>query len=68
MALEHGILVSEEIFGIMAKRGIYFDPTLAVIHNYDKNRKSYIGIPNYTEEGIEMMPTQALPKALENFF
>jgi len=65
--IEHGSLATDEIFGLMAERGVYFDPNIGlVIQNYIANKPRYLGIGNYTEEGFAQME-KAIPLNLEMF-
>jgi imidazolonepropionase-like amidohydrolase len=54
--VEHGAYVSDEGLKEMAARGVYFDPNIGlVLQNYIENKKSFLGIGNYTEDGFAFM-------------
>jgi imidazolonepropionase-like amidohydrolase len=40
-SIEHGTFIQDSTLDLMAKRGVYFDPNLLVLHNYLDNRASY---------------------------
>ena len=51
--IEHGAFVSDEGLKLMAERGVYFDPNIGlVLQNYIENKKRFLGIGNYNEEGF----------------
>ena len=54
-SIEHGFLLDEDVYGLMAQHGVYFDPNFVVLHNYIDNRPKFLGIGNYTTEGFAMM-------------
>jgi imidazolonepropionase-like amidohydrolase len=65
--IEHGSLASDDVFRLMAERGVYFDPNIGlVIQNYIAHKPQYLGIGNYTEEGFAQME-KAVPLNLEMF-
>jgi imidazolonepropionase-like amidohydrolase len=65
--IEHGSLASDEIFKLMADKGVYFDPNIGlVIQNYLVHKPQYLGIGNYTEEGFAQME-KVIPLNLEMF-
>jgi imidazolonepropionase-like amidohydrolase len=37
---------------LIADHGLYFDPDFLTLHNYLDNKPKFLGIGNYTEEGI----------------
>jgi imidazolonepropionase-like amidohydrolase len=54
--VEHGAYVSDEGLKLMAERGVYFDPNIGlVLQNYIENKKRFLGIGNYTEDGFAFM-------------
>jgi imidazolonepropionase-like amidohydrolase len=54
--VEHGAFVSDEGLKLMAERGVYFDPNIGlVLQNYIENKKRFLGIGNYNEEGFAFM-------------
>jgi imidazolonepropionase-like amidohydrolase len=59
--IEHGAFVSDEGLQYMADHGVYFDPNIGlVLQNYVENKKRYLGLGNYTEEGFAFME-KAIP-------
>jgi imidazolonepropionase-like amidohydrolase len=55
-AIEHGAYVTDAVFDLMAKRGVYYDPNIGlVLQNYLENKPKYFGIGNYNEEGFAFM-------------
>ena len=54
--VEHGALATPEAFKLLAERGVWFDPNIGLVtQNYLENRKRFLGIGNYTEEGFAAM-------------
>ena len=54
--IEHGSLLSDDVFKLMAAKGVLFDPNIGlVIQNYIAHKSQYLGIGNYTEEGFAQM-------------
>jgi len=54
--VEHGGLATPEALKELADRGVYFDPNIGLVtQNYLENKKRYLGIGNYTEEGFASM-------------
>ena len=52
----YGAYVSDEALRLMAERGVYFDPNIGlVLQNYIENKKRFLGIGNYTEDGFAFM-------------
>jgi imidazolonepropionase-like amidohydrolase len=65
--VEHGTLISDEVLGVLAARGTYFDPTIGLVtENYLANRSRYEGIGNYNAEGFAFMEKN-LPVGLAMF-
>ncbi len=65
--IEHGALLDAETLSLIADKGVYFDPhTYLVFQNYFDNKKRYLGIGNYTEEGFRHME-KAVPSVLQVF-
>ena len=55
-AVEHGSLITPEVLKVLAANGTYFDPNIGLVaHNYLAHRANYLGIGNYTEEGMAAM-------------
>jgi imidazolonepropionase-like amidohydrolase len=54
--VEHGALATPEAFKLLAERGVWFDPNIGLVtQNYLENKKRFLGIGNYTEEGFAAM-------------
>jgi imidazolonepropionase-like amidohydrolase len=54
--VEHGAFVSDEVMKEMTARGVYFDPNIGlVLQNYIENKKRFLGIGNYNDEGFAFM-------------
>jgi len=54
--IEHGALATPEAFKLLAERGTWFDPNIGLVtQNYLENKKRFLGIGNYTEEGFAAM-------------
>jgi imidazolonepropionase-like amidohydrolase len=65
--IEHGALLDAETLSLIADKGVYFDPnTYLVFQNYFDNKKRYLGVGNYTEEGFRQME-KAVPSVLQVF-
>lgn len=60
-AIEHGVLIGDEVLDEMARHGTYFDPNFLVLHNYLDNRQRFHNIGNYTDDGFAAM-VEALPR------
>ena len=55
-SVEHGAYVTDDIFDLMARRGVYYDPNIGlVLQNYLENKPKYFGIGNYNEAGFAFM-------------
>jgi imidazolonepropionase-like amidohydrolase len=55
-AVTHGSQGTDEVFALMAERGIYFEPNIGLVsQNYLAHKSQYFGIGNYTEEGFDFM-------------
>ncbi len=66
-SVEHGTLVTPEVLQELAKNGTYFDPNIGLVaQNYLAHRANYLGIGNYTEEGMAAMQ-RSIPIALKVF-
>jgi imidazolonepropionase-like amidohydrolase len=63
-AIEHGTFLDDATLQLMAERGVYFDPNFLVLHNYLDNRRKFLGIGNYTEDGFAHME-KALPQVAD---
>ncbi|HEV8118680.1 MAG TPA: amidohydrolase family protein [Thermoanaerobaculia bacterium] len=65
--VEHGVFATDEALKLLAQKGTYFDPQCCLVfRNYLENRRKFLGIGNYTEEGFAAME-KALPLALSAF-
>jgi imidazolonepropionase-like amidohydrolase len=54
--VEHGALATAEAFKLLAEKGVWFDPNIGLVtQNYLENRKRFLGIGSYTEEGFAAM-------------
>jgi imidazolonepropionase-like amidohydrolase len=54
--VEHGGLANAEALKALADKGVWFDPNIGLVtQNYLENRKRFLGIGNYTEEGFAAM-------------
>lgn len=54
--IEHGAYVTDDVFGLMAQHGTYYDPNIGlVLQNYLENKEKYLGIGNYNEQGFAFM-------------
>jgi len=66
-SVEHGTLITPEVLKHIAANGTYFDPNIGLVaQNYLEHRANYIGIGNYTEEGMAAM-SRSIPIALAVF-
>jgi imidazolonepropionase-like amidohydrolase len=66
-AVEHGSLITPEVLKVLAAKGTYFDPNIGLVaQNYLSHRSNYLGIGNYTEEGMAAME-RSIPIALKVF-
>jgi imidazolonepropionase-like amidohydrolase len=66
-AVEHGTLITPEVLKFLADHGTYFDPNIGLVaQNYLAHRANYLGIGNYTEEGMAAMQ-RSIPIALKVF-
>ena len=65
--VEHGTLITPEALKHLAAKGTYFDPNIGLVaQNYLEHRANYLGIGNYTEEGMAAM-ARSIPIALKVF-
>ena len=65
--VEHGTLITPEVLKLIAANGTYFDPNIGLVaQNYLEHRANYLGIGNYTEEGMAAM-SRSIPIALKVF-
>jgi imidazolonepropionase-like amidohydrolase len=64
-SIEHGAFVTDDVFRLMAKNGTYYDPQVGlVLQNYIRNKKKFLGIGNYNEEGFaDMVKGEAITLA-----
>lgn len=54
--IEHGALATQEAFSLLAEKGVWFDPNIGLVtQNYLENKRRFLGIGNYTEEGFAAM-------------
>ena len=58
--IEHGTFLSDEVLDLMVARGVYFDPNFHTLFHYPANKKAFLGIGNYNEQGFAEM-AKALP-------
>jgi imidazolonepropionase-like amidohydrolase len=66
-SVEHGTLITPEALTFLADHGTYFDPNIGLVaQNYLAHRQNYLGIGNYTEEGIAAMQ-RSIPLSLSVF-
>jgi imidazolonepropionase-like amidohydrolase len=66
-SVEHGTLITPEVLKVLAARGTYFDPNIGLVaQNYLAHRVNYLGIGNYTEEGMAAME-RSMPLSLAVF-
>ncbi len=66
-SVEHGTLITPEVLTFLAEHGTYFDPNIGLVaQNYLAHRANYLGIGNYTEEGMAAMQ-RSIPLALKVF-
>ncbi len=66
-SVEHGTLITPEVLKYIADRGTYFDPNIGLVaQNYLSHRANYLGIGNYTEEGMAAMQ-RSIPISLKVF-
>jgi imidazolonepropionase-like amidohydrolase len=66
-SVEHGTLITPEVLKALAAKGTYFDPNIGLVaQNYLSHRSNYLGIGNYTEEGMAAME-RSIPIALKVF-
>ena len=66
-SVEHGTLATPEVLAFLAAHGTYFDPNIVLVaQNYLAHRANYLGIGNYTEEGMAAMQ-RSIPLALNVF-
>ena len=55
-SIEHGNSLSDDVLGLMAQKGTYFDPNVGVVlQNYLKNKDHFLGIGNFNEAGFGFM-------------
>lgn len=65
--MEHGTLITPDVLKVLAERGTYFDPNIGLVaQNYLAHRANYLGIGNYTEEGMAAMQ-RSIPISLAVF-
>jgi imidazolonepropionase-like amidohydrolase len=66
-SVEHGTLITPEVLKVLAAKGTYFDPNIGLVaQNYLSHRTNYLGIGNYTEEGMAAME-RSIPLSLKVF-
>jgi len=66
-SVEHGTLINPEVLRFLAEHGTYFDPNIGLVaQNYLSHRANYLGIGNYTEEGMAAME-RSIPLSLAVF-
>lgn len=62
--IEHGTFLSDEVLDLIVERGVYLDPNFHTLFHYPANKKAFLGIGNYTEEGFAEM-AKALPVRID---
>jgi imidazolonepropionase-like amidohydrolase len=66
-AIEHGNRLTDEVLDLMVARGTYFDSNNhLLLHNYIENKRHYLGMGNYNEEGF-MYLDKGLPIGNDTF-
>lgn len=66
-AVTHGTQVTDATLGLMAARGVFFEPNVGVLlQNYLENKDRYLGIGNFTESGFALME-KGVPQSLAMF-
>jgi imidazolonepropionase-like amidohydrolase len=66
-SVEHGALIGQDELDLMARKRVYFDPnTDLIFRNYFENKRHFLGIGSYTEEGFAAME-KAVPRVLDVF-
>ena len=66
-AVTHGSQVTDAELALMAQRGTFFEPNIGLVsQNYIENKRRYLGIGNYTEEGFRFME-EGIPRKLAMF-
>ena len=55
-AVTHGTQVTDDTLGLMAARGVFFEPNIGLLlQNYLENKDRYLGIGNFTGSGFALM-------------
>ena len=66
-SVEHGSLANLDALKFIAAHGAYFDPNIGLVaQNYLAHKKNFLGIGNYTEEGMAAME-KGIPESLVVF-
>jgi imidazolonepropionase-like amidohydrolase len=66
-AVEHGSLANLDALQFIAAHGTYFDPNIGLVaQNYLAHRVNFLGIGNYTDEGMAAME-KGIPQSLAVF-
>jgi imidazolonepropionase-like amidohydrolase len=66
-SVEHGSLANLDALKYVAAHGVYFDPNIGLVaQNYLSHRANFIGIGNYTDEGMAAME-KGIPESLAVF-
>ncbi len=66
-SVEHGSLANREALQFVAEHGTYFDPNIGLVaQNYLAHKANFLGIGNYTEEGMAAVE-KGIPEALKVF-
>jgi imidazolonepropionase-like amidohydrolase len=66
-AVTHGTQVTDATLGLMAARGVFFEPNIGLLlQNYLENKDRYLGIGNFTESGFALME-KGVPQSLAMF-
>src|SRR5258708_3124018 len=51
-SIEHGTCLTDEVLDLMVQRGVYLDTNLSNVYNYIEQKKAFLGLCNFTEEGF----------------
>jgi imidazolonepropionase-like amidohydrolase len=66
-SVEHGSLADKDSLQFLADHGTYFDPNIGLVaQNYLAHKANFLGIGNYTEEGMAAME-KGIPESLAVF-
>ena len=66
-AVTHGTQVNDDTLGLMAARGVFFEPNVGLLlQNYLENKDRYLASGNFTESGFALME-KGVPQSLAMF-